>query len=143
MSTTEDNLKLTAFLLENDKEEAARKVLETVANMIDTEEVHVREAAGKPYLYLDPDLGPKLHEWHGGQDTALYAVGSQIYAGKKVMKKNLKEAIDELEDFYEVEKWHKHLKPADRHELEDLIDTLDGYLSGAIEDYSYAFEGDD
>lgn len=147
MATPEDQIKLAAFLLEHGKEDASKKVLESLANTspgrepAPSPEESAKEASGKPYLYLDPDIGVRMHNWHSSMSDPVYAVGSQIYAGKKVMKKNLQDAIDNLESFYEMDKKHKHLKPQDRHELEGLIDDLNGYMSGAIEDYSYAFEG--
>jgi len=139
MATPEEQVKLAAFLLQHGKEDGAKKVLESLANA----EPETKEASNKPYLYLDPDLGVQLHNWHWGQNDPIYAVGSQIAAGKKVMKKHLQEAIDELDRIYERDRRHRQLKPSDRRDLEELLDTLNGYMSGDIEDYSYAFEGED
>jgi len=140
MATPEEQIKLAAFLIENDQEESAKKVLAGLASQQES----TKEASGnKPYLYLDPEIGVRMHNWHSGQGDPIYAVGSLVYAGRKVMKKHLQEAIDNLDSFYEMDKKHRHLKPADRRELEELIDELNGYMSGDIEDYSYAFEGDD
>jgi hypothetical protein len=43
-----------------------------------------------------PELGVKLHEWHGGQASALYAVGSCWYAGTTAPLHLVREAAEEL-----------------------------------------------
>lgn len=44
------------------------------------------------------ELAIELLEWHGGQWTSLYSVGSSWIAGEEVPSKVIKEAISELED---------------------------------------------
>jgi len=152
-TTPEDHIHLATFLLENGHEHAAKLVLEHLAvaekedkedkEDDDDDEKEAKEAAPKKsYFYLDPQIGVRLHEWHYGQGDPIYAVGSQIYAGKKVPRRGLQEAIDSLESIWDAEKQHKHMKPQDRNTLAELIDELNGYMSGNLEDESYAFEGD-
>ncbi len=44
------------------------------------------------------ELALKLLEWHGGQNSYLYSVGSSWFAGRDVPNENIDGAIDELED---------------------------------------------
>ena len=44
------------------------------------------------------ELALRLLEWHGGQNSPLYSVGSTWLAGKEVPVENINEAIGELED---------------------------------------------
>ena len=44
------------------------------------------------------ELGDLLLEWHGGQDTAVYAVGSCLSAGHSVSLPSIVEALKELAD---------------------------------------------
>ncbi len=43
-------------------------------------------------------LALKLLEWHGGQSSDLYSVGSSWLAGRDIPNENIEGAIQELED---------------------------------------------
>jgi len=70
-------------------------------------------------LNKDESLGAKLLEYHGGQNTALYAVGSSLYAGNEPPKELYEDAIGELDSL----RTHPGMKPH-RTYLTKLIGRL-------------------
>lgn len=52
-------------------------------------------------------LGLRVLDWHGGQFTPTYAVGSSFYAGHSVPEDTLKSAIAELRHEFAL-RWYAH-----------------------------------
>lgn len=77
-------------------------------------------------VYVDPDLGARVMEWHGGQGTSLYAVGSSSIAGNAVPLSIVDEAIANL--FWLSKKAKKR---AEKDELRNLARQLDDAILDA------------
>jgi hypothetical protein len=72
-------------------------------------------------LMLSKKLGGRLLEWHGGQSTALYLVGSRAYGGHPITNPgDIDDALWELNAAYE-----RMLKPADVKHLDATIKMLE------------------
>ena len=146
---SKEKAKLAALLIEHGHTKEAMEILEGLTEATNSPRKADKQAGGKKYFWLDPQLGVRLHEWHAGQADPIYEVGSLIYAGRKVKRSHLQEAVDGLEYIYETDKKYRKEKSRraldrkSRHILEELIDELNGYLRGQIEDESYAFEEDE
>ncbi len=78
-----------------------------------------------PLLYVDPEIGYRVMDWHGGQGTALYALGSSSIAGKRVPQSIVEDAISNL--YYLAKKAKKR---ADKAELRNLGHLLDEVAEG-------------
>lgn len=75
-------------------------------------------------------LALELMDWHGGQGSAAYAVGSSWHAGKKVDTDLVREAADELRSV--VRQAKKRKQPAPRGAIK-LAKRLEAFASMADE----------
>jgi len=78
-----------------------------------------------PMLYVDPEIGYRVMDWHGGQGTDLYALGSSSIAGNRVPQSVVEGAITDLERYR-----RKTRKRAEKRELGTLIDLLNEVAEG-------------
>lgn len=78
-----------------------------------------------PLLYVDPELGSLAMEWHGGQGTALYALGSSAIAGNRVPQSIVEESVADLERLA-----RRSRKKAEKRELLHLADVLGSVADG-------------
>lgn len=73
---------------------------------------------------LDPDMLDTLMSWHGGQGSAIYALGSNLYAGKEVPKEVAESALWELEGVLD----QMSEDSEDYDELAELVDMLSYWI---------------
>lgn len=83
-------------------------------------------------LSIDPKLALRALDWHGGQSSMLYSLGSTAYAGHLVSPSMIDAAVGELE---QARSWkHVQADPALVAELDSLIAELDA-ISRSPEEY--------
>jgi hypothetical protein len=71
-------------------------------------------------------LGARLLEWHGGQWSGLYSLGSTAYAGRTVTREQIDAGLVELE---RCSTDHNHVGRADRRRLLQMIRLLQSKLA--------------
>ena len=81
-------------------------------------------------VYGSRELGARLHQWHAGMD-AIYAVGSQFYAGRPAPLRDVKEALRLLEQEHRNRKATKMRRDAVTH-LNAVIADLHDAMWSAI-----------
>lgn len=70
-------------------------------------------------------LALKLLDWHGGQSSYLYSVGSSWYAGNEVPRENIEGAILELKDIANKKvNYPETVTPQDIQEVNELQNLL-------------------
>ncbi len=85
------------------------------------------------------ELAIKLLEWHGGQSSPLYSVGSTWYAGKTVSSDIINSAIREIQDNIDKKvNYPETISEETVSELKDLKNRLQQELEiqQQIENYS-------
>lgn len=71
------------------------------------------------------ELAIKLMEWHGGQNSSLYSVGSSWLSGNDVPAENIKGAISELQaELRSTQQPNSLTPPEDSGDLTTLISAL-------------------
>jgi hypothetical protein len=81
------------------------------------------------------DLALKLLDWHGGQWSPLYRVGSTWLAGKKLLNndEDIQEAIQELEDIAQKKvNYPKTITEQNISEIRELQNKLKREMIGII-----------